>query len=70
MKLIVEINELKKGDTVILKDYSVFENKGFSRVYGDIFEIENESTDLVIRCKETNSFEKVHFEKGKIFLIN
>ncbi len=70
MKLIIEINELKKGDTIILKDYSFFEIKGFSRVYADIFEIEKESTDLVIKCKETNSFEKVHFEKGKIFLIN
>ena len=70
MRLVREINELKKGDTILLKDYSIFEDKGFSRVFGDIFNIEKESTDFVIKCKETNSFEKVQFEKGKIFLVN
>jgi len=70
MKLVSDLEELKKGDTVIIKDYSTFENRGFSRVFGDIFTIEKESTDLIIKCKETNSFEKIHFEKGKIFLIN
>ena len=70
MKLINDIAELKKGDTVILKDYLAFEAKGYSRVFGDIFNIERESTDFIIKCKETNSFEKIPFEKGKIFLIN
>ena len=40
MKLINDIAELKKGDTVILKDYLTFEAKGYSRVFGDIFNIE------------------------------
>jgi hypothetical protein len=70
MKLVKEIIELKKGDTIILKDYTYFEDRGFSRVFGDIFNIEKESTDFIIKCKETNSFEKVQFEKGKIFLVN
>lgn len=69
MKLVREINELKKGDTIILKDYPSFENKGFSRVGGDIINIQKESADFVIKCKETKSLEKVSFEKGKIFLI-
>lgn len=69
MKLVKEMSEFKKGDTIILKDYSLFEDKGFSRFFGDIFNIEKESTGFVIKCKETNSFEKVQFEKGKIFLV-
>ncbi len=69
MKLIQDISELKKGDSIIVKDHVFFSNLGFARVFGDVFFIEKGSPNFTIKCKETNSIEKVNVESGKIFLI-
>lgn len=70
MKLIRNIAELKKGDTVIVKDNASFHARGFSRVLGDILKIEQGKLSLTIKCKETDSLEKVNLDTGLIFLIS
>lgn len=70
MKLISDIAELKKGDTIIVKDQECFETLGFARVCGDVFDIDPRKPNFTIKCKETNSIEEVSVESGKIFLIN
>jgi hypothetical protein len=69
MKFIEDIKELKKGDTVIVKNCSTFISLGFNFITGDIFNIERGNTNFVIRCKETNSFEKISIDDGLIFYI-
>jgi hypothetical protein len=69
MKLVRSQIELKKGDTVIVKDNPNFSKLGFSKVIGDVFTIDPEKTVFTIKCKETNSLEKVSVEKDQIFLI-
>jgi hypothetical protein len=70
MKLIRELKELKKGDTVIVKDNEFFTALGFSTLSGDVFSFEKETPYFTIRCLETSSIEKVSIEEGRIFLIN
>lgn len=70
MKLISELAELKKGDTVIVKGHDWFEGLGHSKVFGEVFNLENGTTKFTIKCKETDSIESVSLENGKIFLIN
>lgn len=70
MKLIKSINELKKGDTIIVKDNADFYIRGFSRVLGDILTIEQTKLSLTIKCIETNSVESVMLGSGIIFLIS
>lgn len=70
MKMISNIAELKKGDTVIVKGHECFEGLGHSKVLGEVFNIESGTTNFTIKCKETDSIESVSLENGKIFLIN
>ncbi|MFA6237501.1 MAG: hypothetical protein WC635_09265 [Bacteriovorax sp.] len=70
MKLIHDTDELKKGDTIIVKDQANFSSLGYAKVVGDVFDIEYGKTVFSIKCKETDSIEKVSIESGKIFLIN
>ena len=70
MRLISSMDELKKGDTVIVKDHAWFESLGFAKVFGDIYSIEAGGTIFTIKCEETNSIEEVNIENGKIFLLN
>lgn len=70
MKLVNDIAELKKGDTVIVKDYAIFSALGFARVFGDVFDIEIGKSNFSIKCQETNTIEKVNMKNGKVFLIN
>ena len=69
MKLVKSLAELKKGDTVIVKDNASFSNLGYTRVFGDVFNIDSGKSIFTIKCKETNSIEKVSIENGQIFLI-
>lgn len=70
MKMISDISELKKGDTVIVKDQAFFEALGFAKVFGDVFTIDLEKPTFIIKCKETESFEEINIETGTIFLLN
>lgn len=70
MRLINDTTELKKGDTIIVKDHANFSDLGFARVTGDVFDIEQGMTNFTIKCEETNSIEEVSMGKAKIFLIN
>lgn len=69
MKIIRSIAELKKGDTIIVKDHSKFSALGYARVFGDVFNIDLGKPIFTIRCKETNTLENISIENGKIFLI-
>lgn len=69
MKIIRNITELKKGDTVIVKDYACFEALGFRSVSGNVFNIVQGMPNFTIKCNETGSIESVSVESGKIFLI-
>jgi hypothetical protein len=70
MKLISDISELKKGDTVIVKDNAGLVARGFSKVLGDILLIEKGRLDFTLKCKETDSLESITLDTGLIFLIN
>ncbi len=69
MRLITNLGELKKGDTVILKDHEFFSSLGFARVFGEVFDMAQGQSEFTIKCKETDSIEKVSIQNGKIFLI-
>lgn len=69
MKMIHSISELKKGDTVIVKNSHNFEAKGYKSISGDIYEIEIDNPIFTIRCKETENIEKISLKDGIIFLI-
>lgn len=70
MKFINDISELKKGDTIIVKDNAGLCERGFSKVLGDILYIEKGKSNFVIKCKETNSLESINLDTGLIFLLN
>lgn len=70
MKMIRDLTELKKGDTVIVKDNVFFETRGFSRVTGDVYSIDRANPKFTIKCNETASIEEVSLKSAKIFLIN
>ena len=70
MKIINNLGELKKGDTVIIKNARDFEKRGLMKVSGDIFFIDISKPEFTIKCKETAAIEKVNFETSKIFLID
>lgn len=70
MKIITNLEELKKGDTVIIKNARDFERRGLMRVTGDVFTIDAKGPEFTIKCKETAAIEKVNFENAKIFLID
>lgn len=69
MKIINHISELKKGDTVIIKNARDFERRGLMKVTGDVFTIDFSRPKLTIKCNETASIEEVNVENVKIFLI-
>lgn len=70
MKMIRDLAELKKGDTVIIKDNASFETRGFNRVTGDVYSIDPANPKFTIKCNETASIEEVSLESAKIFLID
>ena len=70
MKLIRNLAELKKGDTVIVKDNAKFYACGFARVFGDVFSVDQGNPNFTIRCRETGSFETISIDNGTIFLIS
>ena len=69
MKMIKNISELKKGDTVIARDCRASTLYGLKSISGDIFNIEPEKENFTIKCIETNSIEEINLKDGAIFLI-
>ena len=70
MKLIQEIYELKKGDTLIIKDNEYYHNLGFTSVKGEVFLLNIDELLFSVKCKETNSIDKINIKDGKFFLIS
>lgn len=70
MKLVSDIEELKKGDTIIVKDSKWFDELGFVRVTGDIYSIDKSNHKIQIQCVETDSIEEFYLQNGKVFLIS
>ncbi len=70
MKIITDLHDLKKGDTVIVVNGSEFEQRGFRRVTGDIFNIDAKKPQFTIKCLETKEIERVNFIGAKVFLID
>jgi len=70
MKLISAIEELKKGDSIIIKDDQKFCSLGYTKVFGEVFKIESGKSYFSIKCEQTKSIEEVKIENGKIFLMN
>jgi hypothetical protein len=70
MKLIENIIELKKGDYIIIKDNKYFASLGFSKVSGEVFLFDADKEHFTVKCKESNSIEKIKNGDGKIFLIS
>jgi hypothetical protein len=70
MKLIENILDLKKGDCIIIKDNTYFASLGFSKVTGEVFLFDSDKENFSIKCKESNSIEKIKKDDGKIFLIS
>ena len=70
MKLISDIDELKKGDTIIVKDSKWFDERGLARVTGDIYSIDKSNFKIQIQCVETDSIEEFALNNSKVFLIS
>jgi hypothetical protein len=70
MKMIKNIDELRKGASVIVKDCPFFEAQGFTKISGDVFEIQKGNNHFTLKCRETESIEKITIESGKIFLLD
>jgi hypothetical protein len=70
MKMLNSISELKKGDTVIVKNCHTFESLGHKSISGDVFNIEAEKSCFTIKCRETEKFESINLKDGTIFLIS
>ena len=70
MKLISDIEELKKGDTIIVKGSKWFDDKGLMRVTGDIYSINKSNFKIKIQCVETDSIEEFFLNNSKVFLIS
>ena len=70
MKVITNLHDLKKGDTVIIKDNLQFEIRGLMKVTGDIFDIDSKNPHFTIKCIETAAIEKINFADAKVFLID
>ena len=70
MRMIKDVTELKKGDSIIVKDNPSFVSLGFKSIRGDIFTIEPGKLHFTIRCKETDKLEQISLEEGVIFLID
>jgi len=69
MKMVKDIKELKKGDTIIIKDCPAGTSLGLKSISGDIYSLEADKTYFTIKCKETEKFENISLEDGVIFLI-
>lgn len=70
MKLIESINELKKGDILIIKDNQFFSERGYSTINGEVFSFDQDKRHFSIKCRETNTIEKISIEQGKIFSLS
>jgi hypothetical protein len=70
MKLVENIKDLKKGDTLIVKDNEFFSQQGYTKICGEVFLLNNEEQSLLLRCQETNTIEKIYLSDGKIFSIS
>lgn len=70
MKIITDLHELKKGDTVIIKNADILKKRGLARITGDIFNIDATKPEFTIKCVETSEIEKVNFYDAKVFLID
>ncbi len=70
MKVITNLQDLKKGDTVIIKDNLQFENRGLMKVTGDVFDIDFQKPHFTIKCIETAEIERINFADAKVFLID
>lgn len=66
MKIITDLHDLKKGDSVIIKYSEEFEKNGLSRISGDIFHITH--PEFTIMCAETKELEKIDFKRVKVYL--
>jgi hypothetical protein len=70
MKIINHLAELKKGDTVIIKNARDFEKRGLMKITGDVFNIDHLKPEFTIKCKETSAIERINFDNAKIFLLD
>jgi hypothetical protein len=70
MKLIENIEELKKGDILIIKDNEYFYLQGYQKINGEVFVIDKNEQHFSIKCKETKSIDRININDGKIFLIS
>jgi hypothetical protein len=67
MKIITDLHDLKKGDSVIIKYSEKYDKKGHSRISGDIFYITH--PEFTIKCIETEEIEKIDFNGVKVYLV-
>jgi hypothetical protein len=70
MKMIKTLDELRKGASVIVKDCPIYEALGFTKISGDVFEIQEGNNHFTLKCIETESIERINMESGRIFLID
>lgn len=71
MKVILNLKELKKGDTVIIKHAKEFDERGLMRITGDVFELESKDPHtFTIKCLETKEIEKIFFSQVKVYLVD
>lgn len=70
MKFIENIKELKKGDSLIIKDNKYFSSQGFTTIKGEVFSFDDDKKHFSIKCIERNSIDRIEIDDGKIFFIS
>jgi predicted transcriptional regulator len=69
MKFIENIQDLKKGDNIIVKDNSYLSSLGHVKVKGEVFSINEKENRISIKSLDLNSIDEIRIDDGKIFLV-
>lgn len=69
MKIIRNLSELKKNDTIIIKNNKSFLILGYQKIIGTVFLIKDDNKKFSIKCKETGFIENIEFGDGDVFLL-
>lgn len=70
MKLVENIQDLKKGDNIIIKDNSYLSSQGYFKIKAEVFSINEKENHLIdIKSPERDSIDSISIDDRKIFFV-
>lgn len=69
MKFVENIQDLKKGDNIIVKDNRYLSSQGFFKIKAEVFSIKVKENLITIKSLERDSIDEISLEDGKFFLV-